>query len=77
MNTNLRPTRAWASGPFVEPWCLQLDGVVKTAVQGRVAKPTVRLRMRFDDFADLISRRVEPAGLVGGGRMARWATRAC
>ena len=40
-----------------EPWYLQLDGVHKVAIQGRVAKPTVRLRLRFDDFADLVSRR--------------------
>jgi hypothetical protein len=56
----------------LEPWYLQLDGVVKTAVQGRLAKPTVRLRMRFDDFADLISRRVDPAALVMRGRMRPW-----
>ncbi len=55
-----------------EPWYLQLDGVVKHAVQGRLAKPTVRLRMRFDDFADLISRRVQPASLVARGRMRPW-----
>ena len=55
-----------------EPWYLQLDGVVKTAVQGRLAKPTVRLRMRFDDFADLVSRRADPTRLVARGRMRPW-----
>ena len=55
-----------------EPWYLQLDGVVKHAVQGRIAKPTVRLRMRFDDFADLVSRRAQPASLVARGRMRPW-----
>jgi ribonucleotide reductase beta subunit family protein with ferritin-like domain len=52
-----------------EPWYLQLDGVHKSAVQGRVARPTVRLRLRFDDFADLVSRRVAPYALVARGRM--------
>jgi ribonucleotide reductase beta subunit family protein with ferritin-like domain len=56
----------------MEPWYLQLDGVVKTAVQGRLAKPTVRLRMRFDDFADLVSRRADPTRLVARGRMRPW-----
>jgi hypothetical protein len=52
-----------------DPWYLQLEGTHKTATQGRVAKPTVRLRMRFDDFADLVSRRVQPYALVARGRM--------
>jgi hypothetical protein len=29
----------------------------------------VRLRLRFDDFADLVSRRVAPYALVARGRM--------
>ena len=52
-----------------EPWYLQLDGVHKVAVQGRVAKPTVRMRLRFDDFADLVSKRVQPYALVARGRL--------
>ena len=52
-----------------EPWYLQLDGTVKRALQGRVAKPTVRLRMGFDDFADLTSRRAQPYALIARGRM--------
>jgi hypothetical protein len=52
-----------------EPWYLELDGVVKRAVQGRVAKPTVRLRLHFDDFAELTSRRALPYTLIARGRM--------
>jgi hypothetical protein len=55
-----------------EPWYLQLDGTHKRAIQGRVAKPTVRLRMRFDDFAELVSRGADPVRLVARGRMPPW-----
>lgn len=55
-----------------EPWYLQLEGKTKTAVQGRIAKPTVRLRMRYDDFAELVSRRAQPHTLVMRGRMRPW-----
>ena len=52
-----------------EPWYLQLGGTHKVAIQGRVPKPTVRLRLRFDDFAELVSRRAQPYALVARGRM--------
>lgn len=55
-----------------EPWYLQLDSVHKRAVQGLLAKPTVRLRMRFDDFAELVSKRVAPPALIARGRMRMW-----
>ena len=53
----------------MEPWYLLLEGRTKAAVQDRVAKPTVRLRMRYDDFGDLVSRRVSPQALLVRGRM--------
>jgi len=52
-----------------DPWYLQLEGTHKLAIQGRVAKPTVRMRMRFEDFADLVSRRKQPYALAARGRM--------
>ena len=52
-----------------DPWYLELDGVSKRAVQGRLAKPTVRLRLRFEDFAALTSRRAAPYQLIARGRM--------
>lgn len=55
-----------------DPWYLQLDGEHKVAVQGRLAKPTVRLRMRFEDFADLVSQRAAPPSLVARGRLRPW-----
>ncbi|MEA2230982.1 MAG: ribonucleoside-diphosphate reductase beta chain [Solirubrobacteraceae bacterium] len=55
-----------------EPWYLQLEGTTKTAVQGRLAKPTVRLRMRYDDFGELVSRRAQPHTLLMRGRMRPW-----
>jgi Ribonucleotide reductase, small chain/SCP-2 sterol transfer family len=58
--------------PDMEPWFLLLEGRTKTAVQGRVAKPTVRLRMRYDDFGELVSQRAQPHHLVLRGRMRPW-----
>jgi ribonucleotide reductase beta subunit family protein with ferritin-like domain len=55
-----------------DPWYLQLEGTTKIAVQGRIAKPTVRLRMRYDDFGELVSRRAQPHALVMRGRMRPW-----
>ena len=52
-----------------DPWYLQLEGDHKVAVQGRVAKPTVRMRLRFEDFAELVSLRKQPHALVARGRM--------
>jgi len=69
-------TMQWDFSDF-EPWYLQLDGVHKVAVQGRAAKPTARMGMRFDDFAELISRRSPPALLMRAAGCARGATRAC
>ncbi len=55
-----------------EPWYLELRGTNKVAVQGRLAKPTVRLRMRFDDFAELVSKRAAPPALVLTGKLRPW-----
>lgn len=56
----------------MEPWYLLLEGDRKTAVQGRVAKPTVRLKMRYDDFGELVSERAQPYALAMRGRMRPW-----
>jgi hypothetical protein len=58
--------------PDMDPWYLVLEGREKTAFQGRVAKPTVRLRMRWDDFGELVSQRTEPYKLALRGRL--WGT---
>jgi ribonucleotide reductase beta subunit family protein with ferritin-like domain len=55
--------------PDMEPWYLLLEGDHKTAHQGRVAKPTVRLKLRYDDFGDLVSERAQPHWLMLRGRM--------
>ena len=55
--------------PDMDPWYLVLEGREKTAVQGRIAKPTVRLWMRWDDFGELVSQRTEPYQLALRGRM--------
>ena len=55
-----------------EPWYLELNGSHKVAVQGRLAKPTVRLRMRFDDFAEVVSKRSSPPKLMAKGRLRPW-----
>ena len=58
--------------PDMEPWYLLLEGDRKTAHQGRVAKPTVRLKMHYDDFGELVSERAQPHALVLRGRMRPW-----
>jgi hypothetical protein len=59
--------------PDHEPWYLLIEGAQhKRAVQGRVAKPTVRLRMRWDDFGELVSERAQPYHLMLRGRMRPW-----
>jgi Ribonucleotide reductase, small chain/SCP-2 sterol transfer family len=55
--------------PDMDPWYLVLEGREKRAVQGRVAKPTVRLRMRWDDFGELVSQRSQPYQLALRGRL--------
>ncbi len=58
--------------PDSEPWYLLLEGRRKTAIQGRIAKPTVRLKMRWDDFGELVSQRAQPYALFLRGRMRPW-----
>jgi ribonucleotide reductase beta subunit family protein with ferritin-like domain len=58
--------------PDMPPWYLLLEGDRKTAHEGRVAKPTVRLKMRWDDFGELVSERANPNWLVLRGRMRPW-----
>ncbi|HEY0345213.1 MAG TPA: ribonucleotide-diphosphate reductase subunit beta [Solirubrobacteraceae bacterium] len=58
--------------PDMEPWHLVLEGRRKTAIQGRRPKPTVRLRMRWDDFGELVSQRAQPHQLLLRGRMRPW-----
>ena len=59
--------------PDHEPWYLLIEGPArKRAIQGRVAKPTVRLRMRWDDFGELVSERAQPYRLLMRGRMRPW-----
>jgi hypothetical protein len=58
--------------PDMDPWHLLLEGRTKTAIQGRLPKPTVRLRMRWDDFGELVSQRAQPQRLVMRGRMRPW-----
>ena len=56
----------------MEPWYLLLEGDRKTAHQGRVAKPTVRLTLRYEDFGELVSERAQPRALALRGRMRVW-----
>jgi hypothetical protein len=57
----------------MDPWYLLIEGRThKRAIQGRVAKPTVRLKLRYDDFGALVSERVRPAALMLRGRMRPW-----
>ena len=59
--------------PDAEPWYLLIEGPArKRAIQGTVAKPTVRLRMRWDDFGELVSERAQPYHLMLRGRMRPW-----
>jgi hypothetical protein len=58
--------------PDMDPWHLVLEGRRKTAIQGRLPKATVRLRMRWDDFGELVSQRAQPQQLLMRGRMRPW-----
>ncbi|HWC27299.1 MAG TPA: ribonucleotide-diphosphate reductase subunit beta [Solirubrobacteraceae bacterium] len=58
--------------PDMEPWYLLLEGKRKTAIQGRVAKPSVRLKLRYDDFGELVSERAQPHRLALRGRLRPW-----
>jgi ribonucleotide reductase beta subunit family protein with ferritin-like domain len=58
--------------PDADPWYLLIEGRAKSAVQGRIAKPTVRLRMRYDDFGELVSERAQPHHLMMRGKMRPW-----
>ena len=59
--------------PDHEPWYLLIEGAAsKRAIQGRIAKPTVRLRLRWDDFGELVSERAQPYRLMLRGRMRPW-----
>jgi ribonucleotide reductase beta subunit family protein with ferritin-like domain len=52
-----------------EPWYLRCDNGATAVTQGRTPAPSVTLRMRFDDFADVIGRRADPRALLLRGRM--------
>ncbi len=57
----------------MEPWYLLIEGRTrKSAVQGRIAKPTVRLKLRYDDFGELVSERAQPHTLMLRGRIRPW-----
>jgi hypothetical protein len=56
----------------MDPWYLLLEGRRKRAIQGRLAKATMRLRMRWDDFGELVSQRAQPQQLLLRGRMRPW-----
>ncbi|MEA2129154.1 MAG: ribonucleoside-diphosphate reductase beta chain [Solirubrobacteraceae bacterium] len=58
--------------PDMDPWHLVLEGRTKTAIPGRLPKATVRLRMRWDDFGELVSQRAQPHHLLMRGRMRPW-----
>jgi ribonucleotide reductase beta subunit family protein with ferritin-like domain len=57
----------------MDPWYLLLEAPDrKSAVQGRLPKPDVRLKMRWEDFGDLVSQRASPYQLAMRGRMRPW-----
>jgi hypothetical protein len=47
-----------------EPWHLVLDGDASHASRGLHPKPSLTLRMEFDDFVDIAAARVDPARLM-------------
>ena len=52
-----------------EPWYLRLDNGTTAVAQGRVADPSVRLRLRFEDWVLLSSERADPLRLLLRGRL--------
>ncbi len=59
--------------PDADPWYLRFDGPRnKEVARGRLDRPTLRLRMRFDDFVNVAAGRVDPRMLLMRGRMRPW-----
>jgi ribonucleotide reductase beta subunit family protein with ferritin-like domain/putative sterol carrier protein len=66
-----RPTTfQWEfTDPDVPVWCLTVDNGSSTVGQGSARHPDVRLRIAYQDFADIIGERLSPLRAVATGRM--------
>jgi alkyl sulfatase BDS1-like metallo-beta-lactamase superfamily hydrolase len=68
--------------PDAEPWHLRLDNGSTTVSPGFVADADVTYRVRYDDFVEVFSGRLDPRRALVTGRLrprgsmrALWATR--
>jgi hypothetical protein len=83
-------TRAAPPGPFVvqwefadaEPWHVRVDNGATAAVPGRAADVDLELRCRYDDWVDIVARRLDPRRALAtrklrphGSPRAIWAAR--
>jgi ribonucleotide reductase beta subunit family protein with ferritin-like domain len=55
--------------PDAEPWYLRLDGEAPTVGSGRVERPDLVLRCRFEDWLDLAAGRTQPWKALATGRL--------
>jgi hypothetical protein len=55
--------------PDVEPWHLVVDNGSSAAHPGRAPKPDVRLKMAYQDFVDIVGRRLDPRRALLSGRL--------
>src|SRR3954468_22825161 len=82
--------RSAPAGPFVvqwefpdaEPWHVRVDNGATTAAAGRAPHVDVELRVRYEDWVDLVARRLDPRRALATGRLrakgsprALWAAR--
>ena len=64
-----RPTTLQWDFPDAEPWFVRIAGADTSAVQGRVERPDLRLRCRFEDWVDIFAGRRDPLRAIAAGRL--------
>src|SRR4051794_12595503 len=82
--------RSAPAGPFVvqwdfpdaEPWHVRIDDGATAAAAGRAARVDVEVRVRYEDWVDLVAGRLDPRRALATGRLrakgsprALWAAR--
>jgi hypothetical protein len=56
----------------IPDWHIIFDRGTAQAGEGRVPRPDMRMRIHYQDFADVVGSRLSPARLVATGRMRLW-----
>jgi putative sterol carrier protein len=66
-----RPTTfQWEfTDPDVAPWHLTVDNGSSEVAEGRAANPDLRLRLAYQDWADIVGERLDPLRAVATGKL--------